>query len=122
MAFSTKIKGHRHVQGNVQVYNVRIPVAIVAYLGLLCRDPFEPSLFGRPKFAVRSFFGTHGLDVLNFCLWSVRGSLGLFRAQATWRSHWVLSPKGRTSIAPKRDPKKGTPFNCPKRFSQVVVG
>ena len=26
MAFSTKIKGHHHLQGNVQVYNVRIPV------------------------------------------------------------------------------------------------
>ena len=26
MAFSTKIKGNHHLQGNVQVYNVRIPV------------------------------------------------------------------------------------------------
>ena len=26
MAFSTKIKGHHHLQGNVQVYHVRIPV------------------------------------------------------------------------------------------------
>ena len=26
MAFSTKIKGHHHLQGSVQVYNVRIPV------------------------------------------------------------------------------------------------
>ena len=26
MDFSTKIKGHHHLQGNVQVYNVRIPV------------------------------------------------------------------------------------------------
>ena len=25
MAFSTKIKGNHHLQGNVQVYNVRIP-------------------------------------------------------------------------------------------------
>ena len=25
MAFSTKIKGHHHLQGNVQVYNVRMP-------------------------------------------------------------------------------------------------
>ena len=25
MAFSTKIKGHHHLQGNVQVYNLRIP-------------------------------------------------------------------------------------------------
>ena len=25
MAFSTKVKGHPHLQGNVQVYNVRIP-------------------------------------------------------------------------------------------------
>ena len=34
MAFSTKIKGHHHLQGNVQVYNVRIPV--------LVRIPFIP--------------------------------------------------------------------------------
>ena len=26
MAFSAKIKGNHHLQGNVQVYNVRIPV------------------------------------------------------------------------------------------------
>ena len=30
MAFSTKIKGHHHLQGNVQVYIVRIPA--LAYL------------------------------------------------------------------------------------------
>ena len=28
MAFSTKIKGHHHLQGNVQVHNVRIPVLV----------------------------------------------------------------------------------------------
>ena len=33
MAFSTKIKGHHHLQGNVQVYNLRIPerVALLPY-------------------------------------------------------------------------------------------
>ena len=30
MAFSTKIKGNHHLQGNVQVYNVRIPVQSVS--------------------------------------------------------------------------------------------
>ena len=29
MAFSTKIKGTHHLQGNVQVYNVRIPVSFM---------------------------------------------------------------------------------------------
>ena len=28
MAFSTKIKGNHHLQGNAQVYNVRIPDTI----------------------------------------------------------------------------------------------
>ena len=28
MAFPTKTKGHHHLQGNVQVYNVRIPVSV----------------------------------------------------------------------------------------------
>ena len=32
MAFSTKIKGHHHVQGNVQVYNARIPVDHLVFL------------------------------------------------------------------------------------------
>ena len=32
MAFSTKIKGHHHLQGNVQVYNVRTPVQAKAHM------------------------------------------------------------------------------------------
>ena len=31
MVFSTKIRGNHHLQGNVQVYNVRIPVFVVFY-------------------------------------------------------------------------------------------
>ena len=30
MAFSTKIQGNHHLQGNVQVYNVRIPAPFPA--------------------------------------------------------------------------------------------
>ena len=35
MAFSTKIKGNHHLQGNVQVYNVRIPVCTTRNQGLV---------------------------------------------------------------------------------------
>ena len=35
MAFSTKIKGNHDLQGNVQVYNVRIPVSPDGFEGLL---------------------------------------------------------------------------------------
>ena len=39
MAFSTKIKGHHHLQGNVQVYNVRIPAVLASLFGHnLCRN------------------------------------------------------------------------------------
>ena len=31
MAFSTKIKGNRHLQGHVQVYNVRIPAKMPTF-------------------------------------------------------------------------------------------
>ena len=39
MAFSTKIKGNHHLQGNVQAYNIRMPVTprrvpLVLFLGM----------------------------------------------------------------------------------------
>ena len=37
MAFSTKIKGNHHLQGNVQVYNVSIPFGVnLAFTHLVC--------------------------------------------------------------------------------------
>ena len=42
MAFSTRMKGHHHLQGNVQVYSVRIPVEGALFV------VFSP-LFGDPR-------------------------------------------------------------------------
>ena len=53
MAFSTKTKGNHHLQGNVQAYNVRIPV-LVGENAFEHPDPFrgnqpEPAFVGVKK-------------------------------------------------------------------------
>ena len=36
LLFSTTIKGNHHLQGNVQVYNVRIPVVLSSFVFFVC--------------------------------------------------------------------------------------
>ena len=57
MAFSTKIKGHHHVQGNVQVYNVRIPVR-----GREGTEPCQERLTPSEPAPLPASAPTHGSD------------------------------------------------------------
>ena len=72
MAFSTNIKGHHHLQGNVQVYNVRMPAkpkgdcmftrvsfwAMSPTIGEIKKSFPKPSGYGRGTYCLREMFMT----------------------------------------------------------------
>ena len=89
--FNTKIKGNHHLQGNVQVYNVRIPVPLVVwtkshtYHNSSCEDvvrvsqrllAFEPS-----KVCQRCKAPSHSLSLLGGFALPLGGVQGTYKVR-----------------------------------------
>ena len=79
MAFSTKIKGNHHLQGNVQVYNVRIPALLLESFSRKCGRAGKSEVNLNLVISFRSDWRSHSprrrLNAARVCLF---GFLGLF--------------------------------------------
>ena len=62
MAFSTKINGNHHLQGNVQVYNVRIPDVPRKYFN----DTVQAELWSEVLVQIRLQLGSTGIVLVGY--------------------------------------------------------
>ena len=118
MAFSIKIKGNHHLQGNVQVYNVRIPVLVgvfVVFLGSkLTQFRHVPR---RPAMARRGVFGVSWVLKRNPV--STKRTTGMFgRKEAQLGKN---RPKGKKQAAQKAEKSLRSPLSRHKACEALSI-